>query len=88
MSPTETWELLAVSKTHISRPMTLKDWLAETSTPYHAFAPRIGVANASVVQKYASGRVPRSREVRAAIVRETEGRVQLSDLYAEAAQAA
>ena len=66
--------------------MTLKQWLAETSTPYHAFAPRIGVANASVVQKYVSGRVPRAKEVRAAIVRETDGRVQLSDLYAAAAE--
>jgi hypothetical protein len=64
--------------------MTLKDWLAETGTAYSAFAPRIGVANASVVGRYAAGRVPRSKAVRNAIVRETDGKVQLPDLYAAA----
>jgi predicted transcriptional regulator len=66
--------------------MTLKDWLAQTGTSYSAFAPRIGVANASVVQRYVEGRVPRSPNVRKAIVRETDGKVQLSDLYAVAAE--
>lgn len=66
--------------------MKLKDWLAETRTPYSAFAPRIGVANASVVARYANGRVPRSATVRKAIVRETDGKVQLPDLYAAAAE--
>lgn len=65
--------------------MTLKEWLTETQTAYRPFATRIGVANASVVKKYADGRVPRSRDVRDAIVRETGGRVQLADLYGAAA---
>lgn len=64
--------------------MKLKDWLALTKTPYADFAPRIGVANASVVSRYANGRVPRSKAVRAAIVRETDGEVTLPDLYAAA----
>lgn len=66
--------------------MTLKDWLATSKTPYGDFAPRIGVANASVVSRYANGRVPRSAAVRNAIVRETGGAVQLPDLYAAAAE--
>lgn len=67
--------------------MTLKEWLTATGTRYRPFASRIGVANASVVKKYADGRVPRSPQVRAAIVRETGGKVQLGDLYAAAAVA-
>lgn len=66
--------------------MKLKDWLVNTGTSYGAFAPRIGVANASVVARYAKGRVPRSAAVRKAIVRETDGKVQLPDLYAAAAE--
>jgi DNA-binding transcriptional regulator YdaS (Cro superfamily) len=66
--------------------MKLKDWLAKTGTQYAVFAPRIGVANASVVSRYVNGRVPRSKEVRAAIVRETNGEVTLPDLYAAAAE--
>jgi hypothetical protein len=78
--------LRLVSKTNTIRRMTLKEWLAETGTPYHKFAPRIGVANASVVARYVGGRVPRSKDVRNAIVRETGGKVQLPDLYAAAAE--
>jgi DNA-binding transcriptional regulator YdaS (Cro superfamily) len=64
--------------------MTLKQWLQLHKPGYRAFAKRIGVANAGVVQKYAAGRVPRSAQVRDAIVRETSGQVQLVDLYAAA----
>ncbi len=64
--------------------MTLKQWLKDTGTGYRPFAKRIGVANASVVKRYADGRVPRSPDVRNAIVRETGGRVQLPDLYGAA----
>lgn len=64
--------------------MTLREWISETRTPYGVLAGKIGVANASVVQKYVEGRVPRSATVRDAIVRETGGKVQLTDLYAAA----
>lgn len=63
---------------------SLMTWLKESGTSYKAFASRIGVANASVVERYAKGRVPRKATVRAAIVRETDGKVQLADLYAAA----
>ena len=76
--------MLAVSVPDTVIGMKLKDWLAKTRTSYRSFAPRIGVANASVVARYANGRVPRSPGVRAAIVRETGGKVQLPDLYAAA----
>lgn len=66
--------------------MKLKQWFAETGTRYRPFAARIGVANASVVKKYVDGRVPRAAATRAAIVRETDGKVQLSDLYAAAGE--
>lgn len=61
--------------------MQLRDWLEETNTPYAAFADRIGVANATVVWRYANGRVPRRAAVREAIVRETGGRVSLAEVF-------
>ncbi len=64
--------------------MQLREWLAETNTPLAAFAGRIGVANASVVARYANGRVPRQPQVREAIVRETEGRVSLAEVFGHA----
>jgi len=60
--------------------MQLREWLAETNTPLAAFASRIGVANASVVARYANGRVPRQAVIREAIVRETKGRVTLAEV--------
>lgn len=61
--------------------MKLREWLAESKIPYADFATKIGVANASVVAKYVAGRVPRDHGVMAAIVRETEGRVQPNDFF-------
>lgn len=61
--------------------MLLKTYLADANITYDAFARRIGVANAGVISKYASGkRVPRPW-VMAAIVRETGGKVQPNDFH-------
>lgn len=62
--------------------MTLSQWFEDTKTSYAAFATRIGVANASVVQRYVAGRVPRDKAVMAAITRETDGKVTANDWYA------
>ncbi|MCG7346599.1 hypothetical protein [Sphingomonas sp. ACRSK] len=64
--------------------MKLATYLAENKITYAAFAERIGVANASVVQRYAVGRVPRDKKVMAAIIRETGGSVTANDFYAKA----
>lgn len=64
--------------------MQLGSYLEETGVTYSDFASRIGVANASVVARYVNGRVPRDKDVMAAIVRETDGRVQPADFFAPA----
>jgi hypothetical protein len=59
--------------------MKLSDYLSEAGETYAAFAERVGAANASVVHKWIAGlRVPR-RKAMAAIVRETDGKVQPND---------
>lgn len=61
--------------------MLLKTYLADANITYDAFARRIGVANAGVVAKYAAGkRTPRPKFM-AAIVRETDGKVQPNDFF-------
>ena len=67
--------------------MQLKAYLDDEGVTYDDFARRIGVANASVVHRYAvKGRIPRSRTIMAAIIRETGGMVQPSDFFACAAE--
>ena len=66
--------------------MTLKAYLSAQGFTYEAFANRIGVANASVVWRYANGlRMPRTA-VMHRIVKETGGAVQPSDFYNQASE--
>lgn len=66
--------------------MQLGSYLRDEGITYAAFADRIGVANASVVWKYAKGRVPRSKKVMAAIIRETGGAVTVNDFFSAPAE--
>jgi hypothetical protein len=64
--------------------MQLSHYLRDHKLSMREFAGKVGVANASVVCKWASGQqVPRSKYM-TAIVRETGGQVQPNDFFAPA----
>lgn len=61
--------------------MQLADYLSSTETSLSEFARRIGARNARTVQRYVKRlRMPSGRMM-AAIVRETEGKVQPNDFF-------
>lgn len=61
--------------------MQLSQYLQDHKLTLRAFASKIGVANGSVVLKWASGKqVPRPKHM-AAIIRETGGKVQPNDFF-------
>ncbi len=61
--------------------MRLRDYLTSEGLSYGRFAARIGVANGSVVMRYANGRLPRQKAIMEAIKRETGGLVTANDFY-------
>jgi len=64
--------------------MTLAEFLAQRDISQADFAIAIGTAQPSV-SRYCRGRIPESREIMQAIMRETGGLVTANDFFAEEA---